>query len=736
MIASIFTSNKEGVVKFVVENKPIRVAQIIGKWLGGGVESVVMNYYRNIDRSKIQFDFICDEDSTNIPYAEIESLGGKVILIPPYQKVIKYHKELKRVLKEGNYKIVHSHINTLSVFSLFAAKCAGVPVRIAHSHSTTNKKEKNKNLMKQLLRPFSKVFATDYMCCSELAGRWLFGDKEYDKGNVYLLNNAIDLDKFKYDEVVRREKRKELNIDDDTLVIGHVGRFVEQKNHRFLIDIFNEVHKQNEKSILLLVGQGPLMEKIKEKVKSLGIEDSVKFLGQRNDISELYQAFDVFCLPSLYEGLPVVGVEAQATGLLCLFSDDMTKETKVLESTSFLSLEQSAKEWAEILLKSIENFERKDTTIEFFNNGFDIKKEVKKNEKYYLNKVTPTIIHIVNSKIFSGLESVACDIITSNLKEKYRFIYVTQKGPIIETLTEKNIDYEIIKKLNIKEMKRVIKKYHPIIIHAHDFTASVVCSAVKRDIPLIEHLHNNSPWLKKISINSIAFLYAGLRADKILTVSESIENEYIFSEFIKNKIECIDNPISREKILSKVKEFDYDKIYDICCVARITEQKNPYRFLEILSEIKKEKNNIKAVWVGDGELKFDVLKKVDELELNNNIDFVGFQKNPYSYMIQSKIFMLTSDWEGYGLVAFEALTLGLPCVVSNLGGLPKIVDNECGKLCRNNEDFIKECLNLLNNNAIMEKKIKNSIEKSMRIDNFDNYILKLKSIYRKIEENR
>lgn len=720
----------------MTENRPIRVAQIIGKWLGGGVESVVMNYYRNIDRNKIQFDFICDNDSTNIPYAEIESLGGKVILIPPYQKVIKYHKELKRVLKEGNYKIVHSHINTLSVFSLFAAKCAGVPVRIAHSHSTTNKKEKNKNLMKQLLRPFSKVFATDYMCCSELAGRWLFGDKEYDKGNVYLLNNAIDLDKFKYDEVVRREKRKELNIDDDTLVIGHVGRFVEQKNHRFLIDIFNEVHKQNEKSILLLVGQGPLMEEIKEKVKSLGIEDSVKFLEQRNDVSELYQAFDVFCLPSLYEGLPVVGVEAQATGLLCLFSDDMTKETKILESTKFLSLEQNAKEWTEILLKSIEDFKRKDTTIEFFNNGFDIKKEVEKIEKYYSNKAIPTIIHVVNSKIFSGLESVACDIITSNLKEKYRFVYVTQKGPIVETLTEKNIDYEIIKKLNIKEMKRVIKKYHPMIIHAHDFTASVVCSTVKRDIPLIEHLHNDSPWLKKISINSMAFLYAGLRADKILTVSESIENEYIFSKFIKNKIKCIDNPISREKILSKVKEFDYDKIYDICCVARITEQKNPYRFLEILSEIKKEKINIKAVWVGDGELKLDVLKKVDELELNNNIDFVGFQKNPYSYMIQSKIFMLTSDWEGYGLVAFEALTLGLPCVVSNVGGLPKIVDNECGKLCRNNDDFIKECLNLLNNNAIMEKKIKNSIEKSMRIDNFDNYIFKLKSIYRKIEENR
>ena len=253
----------------MTKNEPIRVAQIIGKWLGGGVEAVVMNYYRHIDRSKIQFDFICDEDSTNIPYQEIEELGGKVILIPPYQKIFKYQKELRKVLKNGGYRIIHSHINTLSIFPLYAAKKVGVPVRIAHSHSTTNKKEWKKNLLKQILRPFSKIFATDYMCCSELAGRWLFGDKEYNKGNVYLLNNAIDLDKFKYDEEVRKEKRKELNISDDTLVIGHVGRFVEQKNHRFLIDIFNEVHKQKENSILLLAGQGPLMDEMKNKVRNL-----------------------------------------------------------------------------------------------------------------------------------------------------------------------------------------------------------------------------------------------------------------------------------------------------------------------------------------------------------------------------------------------------------------------------------------------------------------------------------
>lgn len=365
------------------KEEPIRIAHIVGKWVGGGVEAVIMNYYRHIDRSKIQFDFLCDDDSTNIPYDEIEKLGGRVILVPPYQKVFKYHKELKRVLKEGNYKIVHSHINTLSAFPLFAAKCAGVKVRIAHSHSTTNKKEWKKNLLKLALRPFSKVFANNYFCCSELAGRWLFGDKEYDKGNVYLLNNAIDLDKFKFDKSLRDKKRKELGIRPDTLVVGHIGRFVKQKNHDLLIDIFNEVHKINNDTLLLLAGQGPLQDEIKEKVNSLGLTDSVKFLGQRNDANELYQAFDVFLLPSLYEGLPVVGVEAQAAGLLCILSSAMTKETKVLKITKFIDLDTTSVDWAKTLLNSYKNYQRLDTKVEISNNGFNIEKEANKLVEQY-----------------------------------------------------------------------------------------------------------------------------------------------------------------------------------------------------------------------------------------------------------------------------------------------------------------------------------------------------------------
>lgn len=366
-----------------MEQEPIRIAQIIGKWLGGGVEAVVMNYYKHIDRSKIQFDFICDDDSTNIPYEEIEKLGGKVILIPPYQKVFKYHKALKKVLQDGKYKIVHSHINTLSVFSLFSAKCAKVPVRIAHSHSTTNKKEKKKNLMKQILKPFSKLFATDYMCCSEYAGRWLFGNKEYNKGNVYLVNNAIDTELFKYDENIRKQMRNELNIKDDTLVIGHIGRFVEQKNHRFLIDIFNEVHKQVENSVLLLIGQGPLKEEITDKVNRLGLNDCVLFLGQRNDTNKLYQAMDVFVLPSLYEGLGMVLIEAQCAGLPCVTSTEVPKVANITNSVNFISLNENIENWSKDII-NISRKDRNDNCNSITIAGYDITKEVKKLEDKYL----------------------------------------------------------------------------------------------------------------------------------------------------------------------------------------------------------------------------------------------------------------------------------------------------------------------------------------------------------------
>lgn len=366
--------------------EPIRIAQIIGKWVGGGVEAVIMNYYRAMNRGKIQFDFICDEDSTNIPYEEIKSLGGKVILIPPYQKLFKYQRVLKKILREGNYKIVHSHINALSVFPLRIAKKVGVPIRIAHSHSTTNKKEWKKNFFKSILKPFSKVYATNYFCCTEHAGRWLFGNKKYENGEIYILNNAINLEKFIYNEKIRENKRAELKIDKDTIVLGHIGRFVEQKNHKFLINIFNEVHKKNINTKLILVGQGPLKKEIEQQIKQLNIEDYVLMLGQRADVNEIYQAFDIFLFPSLYEGLGMVAIEAQAAGNLCIVSTEIPKVAKVTKKMEFLDLSSPNQRWVDCILSAIDNIgEKSDISIdEFVNAGYDIKQESIKLEKQYL----------------------------------------------------------------------------------------------------------------------------------------------------------------------------------------------------------------------------------------------------------------------------------------------------------------------------------------------------------------
>lgn len=368
-----------------MEQNPIRIAHIMGKWLGGGVEAVVMNYYRHIDRTKIQFDFICDEDSTNIPYDEIEALGGKVILIPSYQKVFQYQKQLKQVLRGGNYQIVHSHINALSIFPLRAAKRTRIPVRIAHSHSTTNKVEWKKNLLKNVLKLFSKVYATHYFACTEHAGRWLFGDETFDKGEVFILNNAIDVFKFKYNPEIRTQKRVELGISDDILVIGHIGRFVQQKNHHYVIDVFNEVHKMNQNSILVLIGQGPLQVEIENKVKELGLVDSVKFLGQREDVHEWYQAFDVFLFPSIYEGLGMVAIEAQCAGCYCLASTEVPSVAKVTDNIEFLDLNQESEEWGKYLLEKAPNQKFKNLELEVAKQGYDIKKEVKNLERLYLS---------------------------------------------------------------------------------------------------------------------------------------------------------------------------------------------------------------------------------------------------------------------------------------------------------------------------------------------------------------
>lgn len=361
--------------KTKMTTEPIRIAQMMTDMNYGGVEMVVMNYYRNIDKTKVQFDFFALEGSTIPQKEEIESLGGRVFVVPKYTHLILYEKAVIKLFKENKYKIVHSHMNTLSVFSLFGAKIAGVPNRILHNHSTAGKGETKKNFMKYALRPFAKLFPTGLCACSKLAGNWIYG-----KGTKFkVFNNAIDLDMYKYDEKKRESLRAELGLEEKK-VIGHIGRFCYQKNHDLLIDIFNEVLKVEKDASLMLIGEGELEQEVKDKVKKLGIEDKVLFLGRRADAYRYYQAMDLFLLPSRYEGLPVVGVEAQACGLPCVFSDCVTEEAKLLNSTVYVS--GGIGEYVEKVVEGLK-VKRKDTSKEMREAGYDIKEEAGKLLEFY-----------------------------------------------------------------------------------------------------------------------------------------------------------------------------------------------------------------------------------------------------------------------------------------------------------------------------------------------------------------
>ena len=357
----------------------IRVLQCVNDMHRAGLETMLMNYYRNIDRTKIQFDFL-----THRPYKsdydnEIINLGGKVYYAPRLypQNYPTYFKWMKQFFKNHpEYKIVHSHIDAMSYLPLKAAKKAGVPVRIAHSHNTSIDKD-FKYILKQFFRLRINSVTTNFCACGEEAGKFLFGNVNYT-----IIPNAIDISKFIFNSITREKKREELNIENE-FVIGHVGRLSYQKNHKFLIRIFNRFIEDNPDSILLLIGVGEKEQEIKKQVIDLGLTEKVRFLGNRTDVNELYQAMDMFVMPSFFEGVPVVGIEAQFADLPCVFSDKVPKEVKFNSKTEFVKLDATLKKWVETMEK-YKDVERKSIRDELEKSSYNIKTAHTILEKYYL----------------------------------------------------------------------------------------------------------------------------------------------------------------------------------------------------------------------------------------------------------------------------------------------------------------------------------------------------------------
>lgn len=344
----------------------IRILHVVTFMGRGGLETMLMNYYRNIDRTKIQFDFLVHRDFRADYDDEIESLGGIIHRIPrlvPWSP--NYRKALNAFFKtHPEYRIVHVHQDCLSSIICKAAKKCGVPVRIAHSHS--NSQDKNiKYPIKSFYKRFIPKYATHLFACSESAGSWMFGNHKFE-----ILPNAINTDLYKYNSVTANTIRESFGIGKDEMLIGHVGRFEPPKNHTFLIDVFFELQK-NVKAKLILVGDGYLRKSIEQKVTSLNILDKVIFTGIRNDVHNLLQAMDVFVFPSLYEGFPVTLLEVQSSGLPCVISDRVDDVCKLTEQVHHVSLNNSIEEWIKAII-SCNNKQRSVYSNIIAEKGYDI----------------------------------------------------------------------------------------------------------------------------------------------------------------------------------------------------------------------------------------------------------------------------------------------------------------------------------------------------------------------------
>lgn len=357
----------------------LRILHVVTHMNRGGLETMLMNYYRQIDRNKIQFDFLVHRYYRADYDDEIESLGGIIYRLPVLNPLDSNYKNALSSFFDGHpeYQIIHVHQDCMSTVILKEAERHHVKVRIAHSHNS-NQDKNWKYPIKLYYKNSISRYATDLFACNEEAGEWMFNGAPFT-----IVKNAVNTERYRFNELTRKTIRSEFGIQNNQLMIGHVGRIDEVKNHRFLVEVFKEVLKQKD-AILLLVGRGDLEEEIRKSVETFGIKDRVIFAGLRNDVDSLLQAMDVFVFPSLYEGLPMSLVEAQASGLPCVISDQVSPECMITKNTVMMSLKQSPAEWADQVLR-FADLPREDTYDTIVESGFDIKKNSEELQEFYFS---------------------------------------------------------------------------------------------------------------------------------------------------------------------------------------------------------------------------------------------------------------------------------------------------------------------------------------------------------------
>ena len=363
----------------------IRVLHSVSNMARAGIETMLMNYYRHIDREILQFDFLANKPVPGEYDDEIRRLGGRVFVSPGLNPLHyrQYERYVRQIVSETpDLKIVHGHNEAMAYYALNSARKAGIGVRIAHAHNTRIIRD-YKYPLKMICKSLLPGSATEFWGCGRDAGIYYFGEKRWNERGV-IIHNAIDLDRFRFQPSLREEMRHRHGLGDG-LVVGHVGRFNIQKNHKRLLEIFRGIVSARPDSRLVLIGTGELEDDVRAKAKMMGLDEKVLFAGQTGNVAEWYQAMDCFVMPSLFEGLPVVGIEAQAAGLPCVFSDEVTDEVLISPSSCRLSLDDSDEIWAKRVISlcgASDRFAGEGLVREA---GYDIRVEAEKLQKRYIS---------------------------------------------------------------------------------------------------------------------------------------------------------------------------------------------------------------------------------------------------------------------------------------------------------------------------------------------------------------
>ena len=351
-----------------------RLLCIVNNMNTGGAETFLMKLYRSIDRTQYQFDFCVTEPGEGFYYEEIRRLGGRIHKIEGKSKhPIRSMVMLWKLVREERYEsVIRMGWYAFTALDLLVAKLAGAKrVALRSATGTMSGSWKKRLFLHWIPLPIARLVPNVKIAPSDLAAQFMFGKRAYETGKVLLLNNGVDTSQFVFDEQVRRQLREKLGLDDG-FVVGHVGRLSSQKNHKFLFQIFHKIKAERPDAMLCLVGGGELEHSLRQQVRQLGLEESVRFLGIRSDVPRLLMAFDVMVFPSFFEGMPNTVIEAQATGLHCVIADTITKGAAVTDRVEYLSLEDSADTWAQQALQYAKPYERPDMKPAFVEKGYDI----------------------------------------------------------------------------------------------------------------------------------------------------------------------------------------------------------------------------------------------------------------------------------------------------------------------------------------------------------------------------